>query len=417
VKDVLDSLEAWRAEGQPVARAVVVRTYGSAPRREGATMLLAGDGRLAGSVSGGCVEGATADLMSDSLISGRQRLVRFGVSDEQAWSVGLACGGVIDVLLQPSVPEAALEGARAAWSPRRAGSGGDSGGPSVAAAGPGAASVVVTTLPVGAPEDASASRVPRAAPPGIGSTSGSAPRPAALPETGSAAPPDPPLVVRQDGRLDGTLGSREADDALVEAALAALHAGTSTTLEIAGALRFLEVFAVRPRLVIVGGVPIAMTLVRLARELGFETVVIDARARFATPERFPDVDRLLVAWPDEAAAQIGLAPPDAVVVLSHDPKFDEPAIAEALRRGCRYVGAIGSRRTQRARRERLLAEGLGEADIARLHGPIGLDLGGRETGEVALAILAEVVAARHGASARPMSGISAGASPAAVPAE
>jgi xanthine dehydrogenase accessory factor len=390
VKDVLARLEAWRSEGQPVARAVVVRTYGSAPRREGATMLLTGDGRMVGSVSGGCVEGATAELMAESLDSGRRRLVRFGVSDEQAWSVGLACGGVIDVLVQPSVPEAVLEAARAAWSPGQAGSGTDADGHGAAAAGSGTGSVVVTSLPMGEPEDGSAaSRVGGGGPPTV---------------------PEAPLFVRQDGRLDGTLGSHEADDALVAGALVALRAGTSTTLEIAGVVRFLEVFAVRPRLVIVGGVPIAMTLVHLAREVGFETIVVDARARFATPERFPDVDQLLVAWPDEAAARIGLGPLDAVVVLSHDPKFDEPAIVEALRRGCRYVGAIGSRRTQRARRERLLAEGLAEADVARLHGPIGLDLGGRETGEVALAILAEVVAARHGASARPMDSISTGES-------
>jgi xanthine dehydrogenase accessory factor len=209
-------------------------------------------------------------------------------------------------------------------------------------------------------------------------------------------------MVAADGSLDGTLGSTEGDEAIAAAALTALDAGVSATREVASAPRFLEVFAVPPRLVIVGGVPIAMALVRLAREVGFETIVVDARAAFATRERFPDVDRLLVAWPDEAADEIGLGPADAVVVLSHDPKFDEPAIAAALRRGCRYVGAIGSRRTQEARRERLRAEGLGEADVVRLHGPIGLDLGGRETAEVALAILAEIVAARHGASARPM---------------
>jgi xanthine dehydrogenase accessory factor len=242
--------------------------------------------------------------------------------------------------------------------------------------------VVVTSLPAGAPgapgDQASASLV------------------------GPPVPLEAPAVVTGDGSLDGTLGSADADGAIVAAALAALDAGVSATREIAGAPRLLEVFALRPRLVIVGGVPIAMTLVRLARDLGFETIVVDARAAFATPERFPDVDRLLVAWPDEAADEIGLAPADAVVVLSHDPKFDEPAIAEALRRGCRYVGAIGSRRTQQARRERLRAEGVGDADLARLHGPIGLDLGGRETAEVALAILAEVVAERHGASARPM---------------
>ena len=239
--------------------------------------------------------------------------------------------------------------------------------------------MVVATLPAGAPGDEPGASL-----------------------VGPAVPPEAGVVVAADGSLASTLGSADDDAALAAAALMALDAGVSATREVAGAPRFLEVFAVPPRLVIVGGVPIAMALVRLARELGFETIVIDARAAFATPERFPDVDRLLVAWPDEAAEEIGLGPADAVVVLSHDPKFDEPAIAEALRRGCRYVGAIGSRRTQHARRERLRAEGLAEVELARLHGPIGLDLGGRETAEVALAILAEVVAERHGASARPM---------------
>ncbi|MDP9482015.1 MAG: XdhC family protein, partial [Chloroflexota bacterium] len=139
-----------------------------------------------------------------------------------------------------------------------------------------------------------------------------------------------------------------------------------------------------------------------ARELGFETVVVDGRAAFATPERFPSVDRLVVGWPDEVADAIGLGPADAVAVLSHDVKFDEPAIVEALRRGCRYVGAVGSRKTQADRRERLLAAGVTEDELARLHGPIGLDLGGRAPAETALAILAEIVADRHGGSGRSM---------------
>jgi len=141
---------------------------------------------------------------------------------------------------------------------------------------------------------------------------------------------------------------------------------------------------------------------RLAKELGFETVVVDGRAAFATPERFPDVDHLVVGWPDEVADDIGLGPNDAVAVLSHDVKFDEPAIIEALRRGCRYVGAVGSRKTQADRRARLLEAGVSQEDLARLHGPIGLDLGGRAPAETALAILAEIVAERYGGTGRPM---------------
>lgn len=145
-----------------------------------------------------------------------------------------------------------------------------------------------------------------------------------------------------------------------------------------------------------------MSLVRFARELGYETVVVDGRPAFATRERFPDVDRLEIGWPDEVADAIGLGPADAVAVLSHDVKFDEPAIVEALRRGCRYVGAVGSRRTQGDRRDRLRAAGVSEEALGRLRGPIGLDLGGRAPAETALAIMAEIVADRYGASGRPM---------------
>ena len=182
----------------------------------------------------------------------------------------------------------------------------------------------------------------------------------------------------------------------------ALKRGLSTTLEVGDRSLFIEVFPVRPRLVVVGAVEVARTLVRLAKELGFETVVIDGRASFATPERFPDVDRLVVGWPDEIADEIGLGPNDAVAVLTHDVKFDEPAIVEALNRGCRYVGAVGSRKTQADRRQRLRDAGVSDAALAELRGPVGLDLGGRQPAETALAILAEVVAERYGGSGRPM---------------
>jgi len=209
-------------------------------------------------------------------------------------------------------------------------------------------------------------------------------------------------VVTEDGQLSGSLGSAELDATLVEAATDALRRGLSRTVELAGRSLFIEVFPVRPRLVIVGGVEVARSLVRLARELGFETIVVDGRPAFATPERFPDVDRLIVGWPDEVADEIGLGPNDAVAVLSHDVKFDEPAIVTALRRGCRYVGAVGSRKTQADRRARLQEAGLTADQLGQLRGPVGLDLGGRAPAETALAILAEIVAERYGGSGVPM---------------
>jgi xanthine dehydrogenase accessory factor len=361
MKELLDTLSAWQGEGIDTGRAVVVRTFGSAPRPEGAVLLHAADGRIAGSVSGGCVEGAAAEQIEHARATGNALVIRYGISDEQAWDVGLACGGTIDVLVQPTVPQAAV---RAATE-------------SVGAGGRGAA--VVTVLPADSPPAESGPHTP-----------------------GAGAPPEPTLVVAEDGRLEGTLGGPAQDRALVEAALEALRRGQSRTVEIGDRSLFIEVFPVRPRLVIVGAVEVARSLARLAKELGFEVVVIDGRASFATPERFPDVDRLIVGWPDEVADEIGLGRNDAVAVLTHDVKFDEPAIVEALSRGSRYVGAVGSRKTQADRRRRLIEAGVAPDRLADLRGPVGLDLGGRQPAETALAILAEIVAERYGGSGRPM---------------
>ncbi len=355
MKELLETLETWQADAVEVGRAVVVRTFGSAPRPEGAVLLYADDGRIAGSVSGGCVEGAAAEEIERARATGRARVIRYGISDEQAWDVGLACGGTIDVLVEPVLPAAVVDAARASQ-----GAGGRG-------------SAIVTPLPADSPPGEFGPHQP-----------------------GEGAPPEPELSVTEDGVLYGSLGTAELDAALIAAGMEALRRGLSQTIELGGRLLFIEVFPVRPRLVAVGGVEVARSLVRLARELGFETVVVDGRPAFATPERFPDVDRLIVGWPDEVAEEIDLGANDAVAVLSHDVKFDEPAIVEALRRGCRYVGAVGSRKTQSDRRARLLEAGVSEAQLAMLHGPVGLDLGGRAPAEIALAILAEIVAERYG---------------------
>jgi xanthine dehydrogenase accessory factor len=359
VKELLETLAGWRAEGVDAGRAVVVRTFGSAPRPEGAVLIVAADGRIAGSVSGGCVEGAAAQEIERARTTGRSRVIRYGISDEEAWDVGLACGGTIDVLVEPVVPQAVV--AAAEGSTRDVGA------------------AVVTPLPADSP------------PPAFGPH-----------EPGEGAAPETTLIVHASGGMTGTLGTAKLDEALVEAARDALNRGASRTIELGGRSLFIEAYPVRPRLVVVGAVQAAMSLVAFARELGYETVVIDGRAAFATPERFPDVDRLVVGWPDEVADEIGLGPNDAVAVLTHDVKFDEPAIIEALRRGCRYVGAVGSRKTQAERRERLRRAVVGEEALARLRGPIGLDLGGRAPAETALSIMAEIVAARYDGSGRPM---------------
>lgn len=362
MKELLDEVRAWQAEGAELARAVVVRTFGSTPRPEGANLIMTTAGRLAGSVSGGCVESAAAEEIARARANGVNRVIRYGISDQQAWDVGLACGGAIDVLVEPLLRPELLQ----------------------VFGGPGGTAVIIP-LPDDAPGPDPSRHVP-----------------------GPGTVPGPSLLVAQDGSLAGTTGSSDADAALSRAARELLGRGRSGTVEVAGHQYFIECNEVAPRLVVVGAVQIAIPLVRYARELGYVAVVVDGRASFATRERFPDADELKVGWPDEVAEEIGLGPADAVAILTHDVKFDEPAIVAALRRGCRYVGAIGSRRTQAERRARLLAAGVGEVDLARLRGPIGLDLGGRTPAETALAIMAEIVAERRGGSGVSMQSLARG---------
>ncbi len=347
MRDLLPDYERLSATGRPVGRAVVTSVWGSAPRPEGACLLATPDGTLAGSVSGGCVESATAMEIAEAIARGTPKLVTFGVSDERAWEVGLACGGTIRVFVEPAVRPEILETAR-----------GTGGG-------------VVATVIDGE---------------GVGSA----------------------VVLRDDGAVSGALPPHLDRTTVLEAAQNALARGTSTTLEVPGsapaARIFLEVFPRRPTLVIFGGVHIAAALVPLAKSLGYRTVVADGREAFLSRERFPDADELVLAWPEEAFAKVGLDPATYVCVLSHDPKFDEPALEIALRSPAAYIGAIGSRKTQASRRERLKAAGFTEDELARLRGPIGLDLGGREPAETALAILAEMTAVRYGGTGRPMGG-------------
>lgn len=340
LRELLPTLGTWEAEGESVGRATLIRAYHSSPRTPGAVMLATASERIDGSVSGGCVEGAAAGEIRRAQRDGVVRVVRYGISDDVAWDVGLACGGVIDVLIEPSVRPEARAAAEAD------------------------AAVLLTPLPADAPGD-DLEPVP----------------------TGAGEPPGSALVVRDPAEADGSL--RPA----VEVAFA--DGTSSVARDSAGRQWFVESFAAPPRLVVVGAVHTALPLVRMARELGFHTIVIDRRATFAAEERTHDADEVHVLWPEDAYAAINLGPRDSVAILSHDAKLDEPAIVGALKAGCRYVGAIGSRKTQAGRRERLLAAGLTDADLARLHGPIGLPLGGRAPAEVALAILAEIVSERH----------------------
>lgn len=357
MRDLLPDYERLRASGGPVGRAVVTDVWGSAPRPAGACLLATANGAMAGSVSGGCVEGATVAEIQQAIERGAPKLVEFGVTDETAWSVGLACGGTIRILVEPLVRPEVLETTEAGGA--------------------------VIAVVIGGTEAIGGSLVVRA----DGSTKGP------LPPTG-AAPHAAEVATRM---------LVDVSETVRHAALDALRRDQSrtesfVTNEGAELAIFLEVHRQQPKLLVFGGVHVAAALVSLARPLGYRTIVADGRAAFLTRDRFPDADELVLAWPEEAFQRIGLDPATYVCVLSHDPKFDEPALEIALRSPAAYVGAIGSRKTQAARRERLRTAGITDEQLSRLKGPIGLDLGGRHPGEIALAILAEITAARYGGS-------------------
>jgi xanthine dehydrogenase accessory factor len=332
VKEVLGELKTWGERGDAIALATVIEVRRSAPRPPGAKMAVNEHGEIAGSVSGGCVEGAVVEVAERVLAGEPPRLLHFGIADADAWDVGLPCGGEIDVWVERYASDALERAAR-----------GD------------ARLAEVTML------------------------------------TGAA--PGAKLIVDPDGARTGTLGAPELDD---EAARIAGELLWQEASERHGPL-FVDVVAPPPRLILFGAVDVAAAVCRLARAAGWRPIVVDPRARFATPERFPDAVEVIAAWPDEAFERLGgIDPATSIAVLTHDPKLDDAALLRALRSPARFVGAMGSRRAQAARRERLLELGLTDDDLSRLAAPLGLDLGAINREETALSILSEIVAARHG---------------------
>jgi xanthine dehydrogenase accessory factor len=344
MKDILIDLDRWHAAGESIALATVVQTWGSSPRRVGAKMALTASGQMCGSVSGGCVEGAVYETGLDVIKTGKPHLLHFGVANETAWEVGLACGGSIDVFVQRLDPDWYTVIHPMMHADR--------------------SSVVVTVI------------------------------------RGSSELLGRQMIVKDDGQVIGSIGTGSNREALT-AAESAAHLGqsqrytitTTEPIEI-----FLDVIAPSPEVIAVGGVHIAVALTQLAKVMGYRTTVIDPRGVFGTDARFPHIDRLIHAWPDEALAQINLSRLSAVVMLTHDPKLDDPALKIALPSAAFYVGALGSQVTQEQRRQRMLAAGISETDLAKLHGPIGIDLGGQTPEEIALAVMAEIVAVRNGRS-------------------
>jgi xanthine dehydrogenase accessory factor len=320
VKEIASDLERWRSRGERVALATVIATRRSAPRPVGSKLAISAGGELAGSVSGGCVESEVFGNAREVLAGDEPRLLTYGITDDMALTVGLPCGGEIDVWVQE--PDGELLGRLLALVDREE------------------RAVVLTDL-----------------------------------EDGSQR-----LVLE---------GEDDATDEL-------LRGGHSKVVELDGRRVFADVYGPPPRLLVFGAVDTAEALCAAAKGLGWRTIVADARTRFATADRLPSADEIVTAWPEEALAHVRPDHATAVVVLTHDDKFDVPALRGTLETDAFYIGALGSRRNQERRREKLVEAGVDAAALERISGPAGLDVGAHAPAETALSILAEILAVRAG---------------------
>ena len=320
MREILAELDRWRARGDRVAMARVVATRRSAPRPVGSKLIVSETGELAGSVSGGCVESEVVEAAREVLAGTAGRLLTYGISDDLALTVGLPCGGEIDVWVDEPDPELVGRLADVARQDRRA--------------------VFFVDL--------------------------------------------------DDGTERLAL---EGDDDVADELI---RSGHSKIVELQGRRVFADVFGPPPRLFVYGAVDTADALCGAARAIGWRTIVADARGRFATRERLPSADEIIVAWPDEALAQVAPDHTTAILVLTHDDKFDVPLLVGALASEAYYIGALGSRRNQERRRERLLEAGVDEAELDRISGPAGLDIGAHTPAETAVSMLAEIMAVRAG---------------------
>ncbi|MGW7198321.1 XdhC family protein [Streptomyces chryseus] len=360
--DIAEELNRWVEQGREFAVATVVATHGSSPRQPGAALAVDSEGTAIGSVSGGCVEGAVYDLCQQALQDGETVLESFGYSDEDAFAVGLTCGGVIDILVTP-----------------------------VRADSPGG-EVFAAALATAACGDAAA---------------------VARITDGPADVMGRALLVRPDGSYEGALGGHpELDRTAAGEALAMLDAGRTGTVLIGEdgsrcgrpLTLLVESSVPAPRMIVFGAIDFASALVRVGKFLNYHVTVCDARPVFATAARFPEADEIVVDWPHRYLESTGVDGRTVLCVLTHDAKFDVPLLERALRLPVAYVGAMGSRRTHEDRNRRLRDVGVTEMELARLRSPIGLDLGARTPEETALSIAAEIVAARRGGSGVSLTG-------------
>ncbi|HEY0475326.1 MAG TPA: XdhC/CoxI family protein [Kribbella sp.] len=360
MRDLLPHLRQWYADGNRFAVATVIDTFRSAPRQPGAAMAVSADGVAVGSVSGGCVEADVYEVAREVIQTGLPSVRRYGVSDDDVFAVGLTCGGVIEVLVQPVDLASFAEFEAVADAV-------DSGRPVAVA-------TVVTT----------------------GDRLGQR------------------LVVWPDG-VAGSLGDSRLDAAVVEDAAGMLDQG-ATAIRYYGAQGecrrtdvavFVQAFTPPPRMFVFGAIDFAVAMARVGKFLGYHVTVCDARGVFATRLRFPEADEVVVSWPHRFLAEAlekGLVDGRTVLcVLTHDPKFDVPLLEVALRTDAGYIGAMGSRRTHDDRLSRLRAAGVTEAELARLSSPTGLDIGARTPEETAISIAAEIIATRSDAGGQPLS--------------
>jgi xanthine dehydrogenase accessory factor len=341
MKDVMEVVEDWVREGDPVALATVVDTKKSAPQPPGTKMAINDAGKMAGAVSGGCVEGQVVQVAEGILKGDDPQLLNYGIADADAWDVGLPCGGEISIWvetyedggLQGRFRELGLRGGRAA----------------------------LTTVLEGRGD--------------VGAK----------------------LLLLEDGTQEGSLGDPALDAAAVARAGAAMWSENSELYEHEGSTLFVDTVAPPPRLIIFGAVDFAAQLAAAAKLAGWRAFVVDPRKRFATADRFPEAERVIVAWPDKAFEELGgIDRATSIAVLTHDPKLDDAVLKIALRSDAQYIGAMGSRRAQAKRRERLLAEGLTDDELERLAAPIGLDIGALSAAETAISIMGEITAVRRG---------------------
>ncbi len=351
MRDVLDDVLHWWEAGATVGVGTVVETFHSAPRQPGAAMAVGPDGQVVGSVSGGCVEGAVYELAASVVASGTPLLQRYGVSDDDAFAVGLTCGGTLHVWVEPVSRRSFPELAEVAGSV-------------------GSGEPVAVLTRVGGPGALGAR-----------------------------------LVLWAD-RVAGSLGSAELDRVvavdgrglLAQGRTGVLHVGPEGERRGDEVTVFVASYAPAPRMLVYGAIDFAAAVARMGGFLGYRVTVCDARSVFATQRRFPGADEVVVEWPHRHFAATDVDDRTVVCVLTHDPKFDVPLLELALRSPAAYVGAMGSRRTHRDRLARLRQRGLEDAELARLSSPIGLDIGARTPEETAVSVAAEIISGRWGGS-------------------